>query len=65
MSFFNAILLTAISLFFAVVASAHISLEDLPEAQSNNRFYDDAISGVTHPSLTLNGFNPPDPSEKG
>lgn len=37
----STILFAAISLFFVPPASAQISLNDLPDAQGNSRFYDD------------------------
>jgi len=51
------ILLATISLLFAPSTSAQISLDDLPEVQGNSRFYNDALSVVEHPSLTLDGFD--------
>jgi hypothetical protein len=53
----NTLLLAAISLLLVPSASAQISLNDLPAAQGNSRFYGDVISGVKHPSLTLDGFD--------
>lgn len=39
----NTILLAAISLLFVPAASAQLSLNDLPDAQGNSRFYDDSL----------------------
>jgi hypothetical protein len=57
------ILFAVACLLLAASASAQISLNDLPQAQGNSRFYDDPLknpngnSVVEHPSLTLNGFD--------
>jgi hypothetical protein len=53
----NVALLVVLSLLLVPSALAQISLDDLPDAQGNNRFFSDEISQVTHPSLTLNGFD--------
>jgi len=51
------VLLAATSLFFVQFATAQISLDDVPDTQGNSRFFSDEISQVTHPSLTLDGFD--------
>jgi hypothetical protein len=50
-------LLVALSLFFVTSAAGQISLTDVPLWTGNDRFYNDVITQVKHPSLTLNGFD--------
>jgi len=53
----NVALFVVLSLLLVPSASAQISLDDLPAAQGNNRFFSDEITQVKHSSLTLNGFD--------
>jgi len=53
----NTIIFAALSLVIVPSTSAQISLSDLPAWEGNDRFYNDVISEVKHPSLTLNGFD--------